>query len=335
MNADPWSVLIITLYGGAPLEGCIRSIQSQTVSPNRIVVVVTAEHSLTIDGVEVICLQRNAHYAEGVNVGIDALANENILILNDDTVLAPDCIQEISMQGIDHIIQPQICLQANPDQLDNIGHKIWPDGMNFAYKRGQKQKNYPNEALLIFSGAAVALPSKIIARVGKFDVRLSPFGEDVDYALRASRRGVIIQSCPKAKVYHRLGGSYGRVSNQKIFWVERHRLLLMLKSAPPALIFSLPLSSVLRYLLQFYGTLNNQGTAPSPRFEHVLAIFKAYISASRSASSMIQSRKQEQIEWTLNNRTFLQQWFKQLPSLNEIWHPPLGSSSPHTEPNPH
>jgi GT2 family glycosyltransferase len=287
---------------------------------------VTNDLEIDVPDVEVISLGRKAHYAEGVNVGIKRLSGHSILILNDDTILAPDCLEEIIAESDDStILQPQICLKTNQKKIDNIGHRVWPDGANFGHNRGQRHDTPAQKNLLVFSGAAFTLPPDVYNSVGAFDPHLSPFGEDVDYALRAIRRGWKIKSCVKAKVYHQLGASYGRQSMEKIFWVERHRILLMLKSAPPALLFTMPLSSTLRYAIQFVGALNDKGSAPPPSSGLPWTLVKAYFSAIRSSRRMLNCRKEEHHEWTLNNQEMLLKWRRQLPSLSEIWHPRLGS----------
>lgn len=331
MSADALSILIITHRGGNALERCLQSIYEQSFQPNRICVVYASTEHHPFPNVEVYSLGDPTNYAEAVNFGFKKLDGQRILVLNDDTVLTPNCLSGIeSMSNEPCIIQPKILLQDNPDQIENTGHLLWPDGCNFARGRGQNSHQSPNE-LLIFSGAAFVISKEIYRDVGLFCPDLSPFGEDVDYALRVIRRGWKIEYSEQIVIHHKLGGSYGRMSTQKIYWIERHRLLLMIRSAPLPFILLMPSTTFLRYILQWVGSTMQKGSAPKLSSGVARSLFLAHGSALKRSPLMIMYRFKEQSKWQMTDRTLLLSWLRQLPKLGDIWHPPLASSSQHTE----
>lgn len=69
--------------------------------------------------------------------------------------------------------------------------------------------------------------------VGLFDERLFMYGEDLDLAWRAHFRGWRFRYTPASVVYHVHCGSSGEHSPFFLYHVERNRVLVNLKNAPP------------------------------------------------------------------------------------------------------
>ena len=79
-------------------------------------------------------------------------------------------------------------------------------------------------------------------RLKSMDTSLSPFGEDLDYALRCIRYGFTIRCVHNARLLHRWGGSYERYSDEKVTWVESHRIQSKFRNLPTWMWFVAPLS---------------------------------------------------------------------------------------------
>ncbi len=243
------AVVIVTCLGGALLARCLEALRAQSLSPGRVIVVVSADGPVHVpDGVEVIELGRRRGFAFGANAGLRAAAPAPVVLLNDDTVPAPTFIEQLAAaaaSGGEGLYQPRILLADGSERLDNTGHRLFPDGFNLARDRGRRVGPRTGE-IGAFSGAAVLLTPGVLAAVGLFDEDLGAFGEDVDLSLRARRRGFRIRHVADAEIAHVLGASYGRSGPRKVFAVERNRLRLAVRSLPASAVLTMPGWTALR-----------------------------------------------------------------------------------------
>jgi N-acetylglucosaminyl-diphospho-decaprenol L-rhamnosyltransferase len=253
------SALIISYDQGPLLGELLASLLRDREQLNRIVIVSTHPKAsqLSLSGIEQIFAGDNPGYGAAINRGMAKLSGEHLLLLNDDVVLAPNAISELK-QAIDKpgIYQPLILQEDG--SVENSGHHLWWDGFNYARARGKKES--PSSAPLIFSGAAFALHSSTQAAVGRFAEDLIFYGEEADYALRALRQNHPVHFVPKARIIHKLGGSLGRSGHEKIYLIERNRLLAA-RHLPLLLRASLPLWTFLRYLLLASSNTSKTGSS--------------------------------------------------------------------------
>ena len=129
----------------------------------------------------------NLGFAAAVN-WVFQNANGPVFIVNDDTLLNPDCLEELfkaSQRYPTSILQPEIRLFDQPDTIENTGHYISIDGNNSACQRGLQSTHMDISNRLCFSGAAFWVHEEIYThpKLKTMDTSLSPFGEDLDYAL--------------------------------------------------------------------------------------------------------------------------------------------------------
>jgi hypothetical protein len=80
-------------------------------------------------------------------------------------------------------------------------------------------------------GSALLARTSAISTIGLMDSRFFLYNEDVDWCLRARRSGYRLWYAPKALVWHKEGASTRRVTNTRLYYIHRNRLLLMRKHA--------------------------------------------------------------------------------------------------------
>ena len=258
-------------------------------------------------------LGSNSGFASAVN-HIFATASGPVYILNDDIVLQEDNLEILyntSLQSPNSILQPEIWLfpedkTSNP-QIENTGHYIGVDGSNTAYGRGLRPKDYGISKRLCFSGAAFWVPESVYKHPSmmKMDTALSPFGEDLDYALRAVRYGFDIYCVHDARLYHRWGGSYDRFSTQKVQWVESHRIQSKFRNLPVWMWLASPLASAVRY-----GSGLQDDTIPSSqRGQAILSTVKGIWYGYTALPQALRKRKQD--NFVISDWEFTKRWWKQ------------------------
>jgi len=161
-------------------------------------------------------------FAEGCNIGIRyALAHmepEYVLLLNNDTVVAPDFLDElVSVAEADPrigILGPKIYyydFHGRKDVIWAAGGKVrwwhpWVyDGI------GTNERDAPRYNRLgsvdWVSGSAMMIKRGTVETLSYLDPRYFFGNEDVEYCIRARKRGLKVVYVPTARVWHKVGKS--------------------------------------------------------------------------------------------------------------------------------
>lgn len=163
--------------------------------------------------------ERNCGFAAGANRGIEqalALGADAVLVVNNDAVVAPSCIAELS------------AALADDDVLAGVGAKVLtqeqPPRIHSAYgvltyhgwlvqQEGWLEADITrfNEFTEVdyISGCAMLLRRAALERVGLLDADFFAYHEDLDWCVRVRRAGYRVAYVPSAIVYHRMHASTG------------------------------------------------------------------------------------------------------------------------------
>lgn len=133
------------------------------------------------------------------------------------------------------------------DVINNVGSRIVEGG--YGGDRGFLEIDGPefDEPVEVFSwcGGGVLMRREYLRDVGLFDERFFLYYEDTDMAWRGRARGWRYGYVPDARIRHIHAASSGEGSAVFQHFVERNRLLMLVKNAP----FGLAATAVWRYLL--------------------------------------------------------------------------------------
>ena len=237
---DLISVVVVTHNGASHIEDCFRSLARQTYSNREIIAVDNASQDETVailksrfPQVKLCAQKRNLHYAGGVNVGIKSARGKYILILNQDTEIADDCLARLhqKMKAGDRTgaVVPMMKFFHLRGFINGIGNQIWPHGWgtdNFIGHIDIGQFDGLTEVPSACFGA-VFLRREVLEDIGLLDEKYGSFYEDVDWSYRCWLRGWNIVPQPEAIVYHKFGGTY--LARPKLMLTARNRLRLVLK----------------------------------------------------------------------------------------------------------
>lgn len=250
------------MNGAHWLDPCLASIRAGSAQPLQIVV---CDDGSTDASAEV-CARHGATFlpspapagsgfAATVNRGLGAVDHEAtwVMLLNNDTEMHPACLATLMDAATRHpevaILAPLVRSLREPALLDSAGLLLYPDGVARPRWHGEAAADLDlrEEQILLASGAAMAIRHDLLRDVGGFDEAMGSFVEDVDWGLRAARRGAVAMLIPSAEVRHHFSGTVGAVSPRKARLVERNRLVVAARHLPMADLIASPVWTLRRW----------------------------------------------------------------------------------------
>lgn len=237
------SVVIASYNTCALLRECLRSLEA---CPSRSEWEVYVVDNASCDGsaemverefpqVRLLRNVRNRGYAYANNLALRQARGRYLLLLNPDTVVAPN--------AIDHLVA---ALEADPDaaiagpklirpdgSLDLACRRSFPTpsvalyrllGLSKLFPRSRRFARYnltyldpdePGEVDAVV-GACMLVRAAAMARVGLLDERFFMYGEDLDWAYRFRQDGWRVLYRPEAVVVHHKGAASRRESERAL-----------------------------------------------------------------------------------------------------------------------
>ncbi len=235
------NVIIPNYNGRRFLSACLGSLRAQTYKRFSVTVVDNGsdDDSLLLlassyPEVNVIKLPYNSGFSAAVNKGILRAGSPFVMLLNNDAILKPDCIERLmnAIAASPDIFSAgaNILGMGTPRCTDTAGDYYSVFG--YAFCRGQglpPLKRMPGQ---VFSncGCAVVYRAALLRKTGLFDQRFFAYLEDVDLGFRARRLGLRNVFCPDAVALHYGSGTTGRrYSPFKVYHSARNNILLRKK----------------------------------------------------------------------------------------------------------
>ena len=307
------SIVIPNWNGKKFLEDCIDSLKSQTQSNLEIIVVDndSKDDSVTylenhFPEVKVIIHDDNLGFGAANNTGIRVAQGRYLMMLNNDTKLEPDCIEEL-IKAIEKddaygSCASKILLADEDNLLDVAGIAVCLDGLSIGRGRLESGANFNEEEEVFFASDCACLYRKemlddIALSNEIYDEDFFAYADETDMGWRAQLAGWKCIYNPKAVVYHRHSASSGTYSPFKAFLCERNRIWVAVKSLPfPFLVRGL-LYTMLRYFYQTWGVWTGKGAAGKftqevNKIELVKILLKAHTSAIWGMPKMLKKRKE-------------------------------------------
>ena len=258
------SVVIPNFNGIAFLDSVLASLEGQTLSNFEVILVdngstdgscsfVTAYYPW----VHLIELSENFGFCGAVNAGIRAAKAPYVLLLNNDTEVKEDFVEEMLAAIRRHknafSCGARMVQYHDRDRLDDVGNYYCALGWSFARGRGKDIHAYETEDKIFSACAGAAIyRKKIIEKIGYFDEEHFAYLEDTDIGYRARIYGYENWYAPKAIVYHVGSGTSGSRYNQfKTRYSSRNNIYLIYKNMPLLqIILNLPFLAV-GFLIKF------------------------------------------------------------------------------------
>ena len=239
------SVVIPNFNGIAFLDSVLASLEGQTLNNFEVILVdngstdgscsfVTANYPW----VHLIELSENFGFCGAVNAGIRAAKAPYVLLLNNDTEVKEDFVEEMLAAIRRHknafSCGARMVQYHDRDKLDDVGNYYCALGWSFARGRGKDIHAYETEDRIFSACAGAAIyRKKILEKIGYFDEEHFAYLEDTDIGNRARIYGYENWYAPKAIVYHVGSGTSGSRYNQfKTRYSSRNNIYLIYKNMP-------------------------------------------------------------------------------------------------------
>jgi len=247
---DPSVFIIILNHNGREdtIE-CLESIKAQTYRNYKICIIDNA----STDGskeyfkkyyswVTLIENRANLGFAEANNIAIRQAMKtgfDNVLLVNNDTKLAPDMLSELikpmKINSAIGIIGPKMYYYDKSNTLWFARGKMnWKTGVT-SHIGGMKKDTGQYDEICdsdFISGCALLIHRNVISKIGLMDERYFYYQEDVDYCVKAIKAGFKSVVAPRAKLWHKVARTSGGSENPfGAFYKTRNKIIFMKKNA--------------------------------------------------------------------------------------------------------
>ena len=215
MNRIPLvSIIIVNYNSGDLILDCVQSILESSYTNLEIILVDNASsddsHKVCKEKFQSVFLienKQNLGYCEGNNVGIKNAKGEFVVILNPDTTVEPNWLNELlkAFQDLgDGLYQPKILALSDKKIIATTGNMIHIFGFGFARDRGEIDKNQRStiEQIGYASGTCLFTSTSVMKKIGLFDPFLFLYHDDLDLGWRAAQMGIKSFYVPKSVIYH-------------------------------------------------------------------------------------------------------------------------------------
>ena len=233
------SVIVLNFNAKEFLVNCIDSIFDSNYQNFEVILVDNASN----DNSHIECKKKfpqlrlvenseNLGYCEGNNVGIRKARGKFIVILNPDTMVEHNWLNELISaynKFGDGLYQPKHLSLSDKTVYMSAGNMLNIFGFGYAREKGKKDQNQFNkiEEIGYASGTCLFTSSAVLKKVGLFDPFIFLYHDDLDLGWRASQLGIKSYYVPTSIIYH--AESYSlRWNAEKFYWLERNRKYCLL-----------------------------------------------------------------------------------------------------------
>jgi len=302
------SVVVVNWNRREYLRACLASLAGQRGASFETIVVDngssdgSAEMARSQFGVRVIANAANLGFCAANNQAFAAARGPFIALLNNDAEAAPDFLANLR-RAFDAapdigMAAAKVLLWEDPRRIDKAGHLIYPDGQNRGRGTGEIDGGpYDCEQDCLWpDGCAGMYRKAMLEAIGGFDEDFFMFADDAELGLRGRIAGWRCLYVPAAVVRHHRGASIDAGSTERIFLIERNRVLLAAKLFPWSLLVLNPYYFALRLaggLVAAAGGKGEMARFPGVANKLRLAwtILRADLAAVRLLPRMLRKRR--------------------------------------------
>lgn len=179
--------------------------------------------------------KENLGFAGGNNLGIKQSKGEYILLLNNDTEVAPDFLEPLVNKCRENpdtgAVSPKVLYHHTPDMLQYAGftpiHKLTVRNHAVGFNQTDKGQFDEDAKTYYAHGAAMMVPREVIKEVGLMADIFFLYYEELDWGYRIREAGNHIYYVHNSVIYHKESVSTGFYSPLQVYYLNRSRILYM------------------------------------------------------------------------------------------------------------
>jgi GT2 family glycosyltransferase len=243
-------IVVLNWNGLSDTLACLESLRALHYAERRILVVDNGSTDGSLAAIEsagsrlaidIIETGKNLGYAGGNNLGIRYALDRGadfVMILNNDTTVDPMLLDELVGAAERHpsagCFGPWIFYMQEPDRLW-FSRSEWEPGASAFTAPGKGRpasecRNQTTDTEYV-CGAALFFRADVVRKIGLLDERFFLVYEDSDWCFRARRAGLGCLMVPAARVWHKIGTSFGSEASplrgyfstrNKLLWAEKN-----------------------------------------------------------------------------------------------------------------
>ena len=235
-------IVISNYTGWQDTVQCLESLQKQTYRNFEIILLDDASTNDSVQQLQKHLTENTVFLPQEANSGFAAVNNVGmrraladgcdwVLLLNNDTVVAPDFLETLLRETPAGAVScPKMLFLDPPDEIWFAGGEL--DRATGKVKHlGGHEKDGPafaeKKQVSFITFCCVLLPRQVVEEVGFLDETLFMYCEDVDYCIRLADAGVPLWLLPDARIWHKAGGSAGGMLS--VYYITRNTLYLTCK----------------------------------------------------------------------------------------------------------
>ena len=268
---DPSVLVVLVVRDGARwLRECLRALAAQRYPRLGVVAVDNASSDGSLEILvqalgerRVLSLPEDRGIAGALVAASElpaAQAADHLLIVHDDTALAPDAVAHLvdtaeGIHGVERVgvVGPKVVDWDDPRVLREVGRSVDAFGHTYTpLQEGEWDQGQYDRVLevLFVSSCAMLISREALQRTGPFDERYGGHHDDLDFCWRARVAGFRVLMTPLAQARHRDAGARGERPERhrrrsSRYYAERSGLASMLKDyGVLTLLWLLPLYAV-------------------------------------------------------------------------------------------
>lgn len=235
-NVEKTSIVVISYNMSDQTMDCVESITEHNIrSSYELVVIDNASEEANVEwlsklpGIKLIANANNMGFPYACNQGIKVSeGNNNILLLNNDTIIMPNTIFQLRMGLYENNAvgaTGSVSNYAINEQNVSERYTSVEEYVHFSRKNNVPMLN-PYEKKLWLTGFALMLRREALDSVGMLDTRFSPGGyEDMDLGIRLQYAGWKVILCKNSFVLHYgMGGGKNTKFWENIFEINRKKI---------------------------------------------------------------------------------------------------------------
>jgi len=271
---------------------CLRSLAEQSYKNQRPIVLDNHSTDGSVEAilaefpdVEIVPIVENLGYAGNNNVGIQVALDQGadwIFVLNEDTVMAPDCLEELIRVGEENIeigiLGPLVYHHDEPEIIQTAGGmltKFW-DGFHLAENEPDQGQFLEPHHVDWISGCAIMFRRAAIEEAGMLDPRFFYYWEETEWCIRTGKAGWKKIHVPSAKLWHKGVQRNYQPKPSLLYYDTRNHLLVLYKHRAP-------LAAKVYTWFQILRTLTSWSIRPKWRSkrEHRNAVWRGLVDFQR------------------------------------------------------